>query len=154
MRFQKRRLHTAVGLVISFALVTLNPTAAGAIGPTWTNPPNATAVYYMPGPPPGSYLTACIVDSANVKTPAKDWGEQIVTDDAISDCWWGGVESTFIQGDTWATGLYNEREPYGVAKSYRCVAPCDPYGWAIFVTQHQAQNTHGYPPEWWVTTVW
>lgn len=58
MRWSRRVIVVGALLVAPLALMA---SPAGA----WTSPYNTPETYYMPGPPPGSYLSACAVTTLN-----------------------------------------------------------------------------------------
>lgn len=89
----RRKLAARLGCVaaILFAVIGSAPPAHA-----WQANVNEVHTYYVPGPPPGSYLSACYVDSVN-GVFGRPFAQLQTYDNAWSDCMIGAVTVVYLR---------------------------------------------------------
>jgi len=98
-----RRSMYRMALVISFAVGALALWALPA--EAWTSPANTWENYYMPGPPPGSYLSACNVSTINGESGDVAYGAIEPFNNAYSACDYGAVQVVWDDSGTPVGGV-------------------------------------------------
>jgi hypothetical protein len=129
-------------LVLTLGVFAVAPSPAGA----WNASTDTDYTYYAPGPPPGSYLTACVVTTRY--SDSGDYGRITAYDNASSDCYWACVQVT-----TWVPGQGNTLGSYvcGPASNNARTSFGHPNSAWVVHTNYQAWNQYGGYWAWTVT---
>jgi len=125
------------------ALVVGAPGTGGA----WYSKLNRTVKYYVPGPPPGSYLSACLVRSSNGVTGSSPYASiNPIYNKNTSRCTSADVQVVYdINGSLEAGQLVP-------ASANQTATSTGPYGAGLVAGSFTACNVYGYCASW--STSW
>jgi hypothetical protein len=134
-------LLIVVGLVAG-----LGPNPALAWG---GHPLNTNVYYYMPGPPPGSWLTACLVRSQLTQYYYGDFATLLPYDDSTSDCYNG--RATIVTYNQSTQQL--EQGPADNCLANQICVSQGAMGQPVFGAHYAAMNIAWYLEAWQVTVL-
>jgi hypothetical protein len=132
-----KRITAIFGLAFSVLMLLAAP--AGA----WYAASGSYYLYYMPGPPPGGYLSGCAIDSSNgVASPSQPYATAYDYANSWSSCLDESVQVTYASGGN----LYNSGVYYALAN--QTAGAFGPNGTGLVAGDFAACNTSYYCLAW------
>lgn len=145
-----KKILAALFAVTVLVGVTAAPAAA------WQHNKGYTIDYYAPGPPPGGYLSACIVRTGlydKVPLPSSlHWAQITGFNNIYSRCLWTSVQGVFVWGSSFANGPWVG----ACSANIQCNSVYSGYyaqNYSTFGAHYQAQNNIGGPIMAWSVSV-
>lgn len=99
MTRRRRARHLIVAAVTAVALCTV----AGGTAAAWQQPIGQQDTYYMPGPPPGPYTSACVV-TTDYSAGSTYASRLYPWDNSVSDCLNGSTAVTYVENGVLRAG--------------------------------------------------
>jgi hypothetical protein len=137
MRRSVRSIVAGVAIAGAALVVVATPAFA------WYAAANAYYLYYMPGPPPGTYLNQCALDSSNgTASPDQPYATFYAYKNSSSNCYIAEATVTYDQNG----GLYNT--PYAAAYANTTAGAFGPNGTGIVAGNFTACTPSFYCLSW------